>query len=663
MWLSVLKLCMLVVSCVLITACANQKLFNDGKLLLEKGKQSEGFKLLKQAAEENARDPEIKNYYYRQKELWVNKTLKAADTERVNENWKVAEAKYKDILAVEEDNVRALNGLEALALGKSNADLYSKAEDSYEKEDFDSAREKLNQILKTNSTHNRAKTLLAKIQHHSQGEASKHSVVKSKFKKPISLELRDAPVKTVFQLLSKSAGVNFILDKDIRNDALVSVFVKNTTIDEALNNILATAQLSKKILNENSVLIYPNARKGEYEELVAKTFYLRNADPKKVFELIKTVIGTKEVFVDDSLKILIMRDTAQAIQTAEKLIQAYDLNDPEVLLEVEVLEVSSDRLSEIGLRFPSQITAGVVGAAGVPGGLTLNEAKNFNSGLARLTITDPALILNLRGTEGSSNTLASPHIRVRNHKKAKVHIGDRVPVITNTATATGFLSESITYLDVGLKLDVEPTILVDDNVAIDVSLEVSNIINEVISKSGSLSYRIGTRNASTSLQLKNGETQILAGLISSEERSSAERVPGLASLPIIGRLFSSKRDTRAKTEIVLLITPRIIRNIAAPDASYTDFSLGTETGNSPAGMSSSTQRVNSTQQPGNAQQTSSEPQVIQSLGQETMSPNQNLPSPDNPNGQPVGESLQPTPLDIPPPPPLPNLPVPEVQAQ
>ena len=663
MRLSALKLGALIIATTLLAACANQKLFNDGKALLEQGKHPEGFKLLKQAADESARDYEIKNYYYRQKELWVNKTLREADTERVNENWKVAEKKYGEVLAVEQDNSRALDGLTALELGKTNAELLSKAEDNYRKEDFDGARDKLNQILKTNPSHVKAKALWANFQQQHQGEVSKYSVVKSKFKKPISLELKDAPIKTVFQLLSKSAGVNFILDKDIRNDALVSVFVKNTTIDEALNNILATAQLSKKILNENSVLIYPNTRRGEYEELVAKTFYLRNADPKKVFELIKTIIGTKEVFVDEGLKILIMRDTAQAVQTAEKLIQAYDLNDPEVLLEVEVLEVSSDKLSEIGLRFPSQITAGVVGTAGVPGGLTLNEAKSFNSGLVRISVTDPALILNLRGTEGSSNTLASPHIRVRNHKKAKVHIGDRVPVITNTATATGFLSESISYLDVGLKLDVEPTISVDNNVTIDVSLEVSNIINEVISKSGSLSYRIGTRNATTSLQLKNGETQILAGLISSEQRTSSEKVPGISSLPIIGRLFSSKRDAKAKTEIVLLITPKIIRNISAPDASYTDFSLGTETGNSPAGMSANAPNINGMQKPGNFQLPNGEPQVIQSLGQEVITPNQNLPPPVDANGQQAGDSLQPIPLDIPPPPPLPNLPVPEVQTK
>ena len=186
-------------------------------------------------------------------------------------------------------------------------------------------------------------------------------------------------------------------------------------------------------------------------------------------------------------------------------------------------------------------------------------------------------LFNLKSSDGASNLLANPHIRVKNRKKAKIHIGDRVPVITNTSTATGFVSESVSYLDVGLKLDVEPTIMMDDEVSIDVGLEVSNIVNEIVTSKGSVSYRLGTRNAATVLRLKNGETQMLAGLINNEERSSADKVPGLSSLPVIGRLFSSKKTSGSKTEIVLLIRPKIIRNLMVPyGLGHTEVSLGTE---------------------------------------------------------------------------------------
>ncbi len=174
--------------------------------------------------------------------------------------------------------------------------------------------------------------------------------------------------------------------------------------------------------------------------------------------------------------------------------------------------------------------------------------------------------------------LANPRIRVKNKEKAKIHIGDRVPVITTTAAAAGgFVSESVTYLDVGLKLEVEPLIYLDDEVGIKVGLEVSNIAREVRSTtSNTLTYQIGTRNATTNLRLHDGETQVLAGLINDEDRRSAARVPGLGELPVLGRLFSNTNETASRTEIMLLITPRLMRSLARPEARSVEFAAGTE---------------------------------------------------------------------------------------
>jgi len=151
-------------------------------------------------------------------------------------------------------------------------------------------------------------------------------------------------------------------------------------------------------------------------------------------------------------------------------------------------------------------------------------------------------------------------------------------VITTTAAATGgFVSESVTYLDVGLKLEVEPVISLDDEVAIKVGLEVSNIVREVRPPgSTSLVYQIGTRNAATNLRLRDGETQVLAGLINDSDRRIADRVPGLGEMPVVGRLFSHTSDTKSRSEIVLLITPRLVRTLARPDAGSVEFAAGTE---------------------------------------------------------------------------------------
>ncbi|TMH87633.1 MAG: type II and III secretion system protein, partial [Betaproteobacteria bacterium] len=182
------------------------------------------------------------------------------------------------------------------------------------------------------------------------------------------------------------------------------------------------------------------------------------------------------------------------------------------------------------------LAVGLVGAAGTAGTVTLREWHDHKSDLVRLTFTDPLFLFSLHQQDGRTNVLANPRIRVKNKEKARIHIGDRVPVITTTAAATGgFVSESVTYLDVGLKLEVEPQIYLEDEVGIKVGLEVSSIVNSIKSTSGTLTYQIGTRNATTNLRLHDGETQVLAGLISDADTRNAESVPGLGDLPIAGR--------------------------------------------------------------------------------------------------------------------------------
>src|SRR5687767_4194692 len=342
--------------------------------------------------------------------------------------------------------------------------------------------------------------------------------------------------------------------------------------------VLVTSQLERRTLNPNTVLIYPNtpAKSQAYRELTVKSFYLANADAKQTAQMVRSLVKTRDLFVDEKLNLLVVRDTPEAIRMVEKLIASQDLGEAEVMLEVEVLEVGHNQLAQIGVQWPSSAGLSVIGAAGVPGQVTGTEAKGLNSGNFRLNVTDPLIALNLRQQAGRTNVLANPRIRVKSKEKARIHIGDKVPVITTTAGATGFVSESVNYLDVGLKLEVEPVVSLEDDVGIKVGLEVSNISNEVKTSSGTVAYQVGTRNAATTLRLRDGETQVLAGLINDEDRRSASRVPGASRLPLVGRLFSNNNDTVNKTEIVLLITPRVIRNIERPGARLEEFNSGTE---------------------------------------------------------------------------------------
>ena len=183
--------------------------------------------------------------------------------------------------------------------------------------------------------------------------------------------------------------------------------------------------------------------------------------------------------------------------------------------------------------------------------------------------------------DGDTQILASPRIRVRNREKAKIMIGDRVPVITNSVTplATGaaVTTGSIQYLDVGLKLEVEPDIHLDNEVVIKLGLEVSTLKGDPINTaSGTVAYNVGTRSANTVLRLKDGETQILGGLINDSDIKSSVKIPGLGQVPILGWLFSDHTRNKAKTEIMLSITPHVVGSASLPDASNEKYWSGTE---------------------------------------------------------------------------------------
>lgn len=400
------------------------------------------------------------------------------------------------------------------------------------------------------------------------------------FQKPVTLEFREAPLRQVFEALSRSSGVNFVFDKDVRSDTRVTVFLRNVTMDEAMRVILGTQQLDRKLLNETSVLIFPNtaAKQREHQELITRTLYLTNADVKQVQAMVRTIAKVRDIHIDERLNLLVVRDTPEVLRLVEKLIASVDLPEPEVMLEVEVMELATDQVDALGLQWPEQVQYGLPGAVGQ---VLLSDRSNF-----RASIANPAVVATLRGTAGNSNILANPKIRVRNHDKAKVHIGQKLPVFTTTTNFTGSTSvaASVSYLDIGLKLDVEPSIQLDNDVVIKIGLEVSNLIRQVTGPGGTTAYEIGTRNTATVLRLADGETQVLAGLINDEDRKAATGIPGLSRIPVLGRLFGTQTDTRNKTEVVLLITPRVVRNLAVPDASLTRLASGTDA--SPGAFSS-----------------------------------------------------------------------------
>ncbi|MBN8486839.1 MAG: general secretion pathway protein GspD [Burkholderiales bacterium] len=393
--------------------------------------------------------------------------------------------------------------------------------------------------------------------------------------RPISLDFRDAPLRQVLDVVTRYSGLNFVLDKDIRQDLRVTVYLQQVRIDSALDLIVGTHQLARKVLDDRTVLIYPNTpeKQREYQEQVIRVFYLASAEAKGAAAFLKSMLKLKEPFVDERSNMLALRETPETVALAERLIGLYDTQEPEVLLELEVLEVRSTRLTELGVKLPGSVSlTPLPPAEGGP----LSVANLRRLGEDRIGVSVGGVTINLRREVGDFEILANPRVRARNREKAKVLIGDKVPIITTTTGQAGFVSDTVSYLDVGLKLEIEPTVFANDEVAIRLALEVGSLAGQIKTGSGTVAYQISTRNASTSLRLKDGETQLLAGLLSKEDRSSASRVPLAGDLPVLGRLFSSQLDDGSRTELVLAVTPRIVRNLRQPEPSESELWVGTE---------------------------------------------------------------------------------------
>lgn len=516
--------------------------------------------------------------YLKKRESFIHRALQEAQQLRRQKMMAEATQRYQDILALEPMQSEAQRGLEEISREQRHAIGIVDARQAIEAKDTRTALRLLHDILAENPQHAEARQLRQSLELQQNRENMAELQLKPALTKAISLEFRSASLQAVFDVLAKSTSINFIFDRDIKMDAKTTLFARDSSVDDVLKLLLRTNQLRSKVLNDSTLLIYPATQEKErqYEDLIVRSFYLDNIDPARLQDMIRNLFSPKFMYADEKLKLLTVRDNMHMIEAVERLIATYDLVGPEVNLDIEIMEINSDKLLNLGVQYPDQIRASVIGSAGIPGKLTVDEFENLNKGNFNLTLPDPLAVLNFRQTMGAAKVLANPRIRVQSREKASVLIGDRVPVITATINQnSNAITESISYLDVGLKLLVEPEVHVNNDVSINVALEVSNIVKEVRSTTGLLTYQIGTRNASTVLRLKDGETQVLAGLIRNEDHQDASHFPGLGKLPVVGKLFSNETNTHSKSEIVLLITPHVMRSLHTPAANIMEFMSGT----------------------------------------------------------------------------------------
>jgi len=558
-----------------LAGCAANRVRDDAEQLMAQGDYEHAVQTLEIGAARYPDSVQLRSRLVLARVQAQSQLIDKARAAETNGDLDRAEILLRRATAFDGSSQRAAMLLADLQVMRSQRDALQRANTLAGNGQTDAALRLVNQALKDNR---RDPGLLA-LQHRlqidqrqSQVRAAQQGLAETR---PVSLDFRDANVRQVLDVVSRTSGINFVLDKDVK-DQRVTVYAKSVRVGDALEMILNTSQLARKVLDSKTVLIYPNTpdKQREHQEQLVKVFYLANGDAKGAAAFLKSMMKLREPYVDDHSNMLALRDSLENIQLAERLIALFDNPEPEVLLEAEVLEVSADRLTELGVSLPTQVTLTPLTLAGGTN-LTLDS---FPLHRGNIGVGIPAATINAKRTIGDVNTLANPKIRTRSGEKAKVLIGDKIPIITTTTTpgVAGFVSETVSYQDVGIKLEVEPKVYPDDDVAIRLNLEVSALGTQTKTASGTIAYQISTRNASALLRLRDGETQLLAGLISSDERASTAGLPGLADVPLLGRLFSDQTNSHSKTELVLSITPHIVRGQPHLDAAESEAWVGTE---------------------------------------------------------------------------------------
>lgn len=569
-------------SAFLLSGCAGYQSYRQGQADIQSGQTEMGLSKLKTAMEQSPGNSDFRRGYFTQRDLAVNRLLAEADSALTRGEFGMATEAYAQVLRLDKANVRALASTHLLEAARRHWAAMDQVAGLMLAEKLEEAIDKTRQVLSENPNHPRAVAALRQLLRMQSDKSGKtlgiYPKLRAAFQVPVTLSFNGATLLQVFEALKHASGLNYLIERDVKQDLRITLSVTNKPVEDIVRLILATNQLERRILDGDTLLIYPNtpAKVNEYREMVVRSFYLSNADATEVGNVLRTVAKAKDVVVDKKLNMLVVRDSEEVIRLSEKIIATQDLAEPEVMLELEVLEVNVNRLLDLGVQWPDAVSATIIGNEGVAGQLRLSESRKIPDSMVRLRFSDPLISAKLRSQAGNANLLANPRVRVRNKQAAKVMIGERVPVITTTATANVGSFESVSYLDVGLKLEIEPVISLDDEVSMKIALDVSNILETIQRNNGSLVYRLGTRNTSTTLRVRDGETNILAGLIQRDERRANTGVPGVNEIPVLSKLFGASHDSDTSTEIVLLITPRIVRNLNVPGIGMQEFMAGTE---------------------------------------------------------------------------------------
>jgi len=395
-------------------------------------------------------------------------------------------------------------------------------------------------------------------------------------KLPASLVFRDASSRDVITTLARVANLNVVFDPAFR-EAPVTTELRDVSLEDALGSITASTHTFYKVTAPRTITVVPDtpAKRREYDDEVVRTFYLSNADLKETIDLLRIVIDLRRIAGVPGANALTIKDTPDRLAAAARIISAIDKAKPEVVIDVELLEVNRSRLKEYGLQIASPGQPGINGSVDINrDGLTLDSLRNLTAADVFLSGV-PALYYRLLKSDQNTRTLANPQLRTAEGVAAQARFGDEVPVPVTTFApiATGGVAQqpvtSFNYRNIGVNIDITPRIHHDDDVTLALKVEISSLSGTGY---GGLPT-FGNRSINTEIRLRDGETNMLAGLIRDDEREIKEGIPGLSDLPVVGQIFGRTHKEATETDIILTLTPHIVRVLDLHEADLAPFRL------------------------------------------------------------------------------------------
>ena len=412
---------------------------------------------------------------------------------------------------------------------------------------------------------------------------------------PISLSFpHETPVKEIYRALGNAFGINIMFDQAVKDDR-IAIELKDVTAQQALERVMQAANHFYKVLDEHTIIVVPDnpQARRDYEDLVIQTFYLSNGDAEQVTNVVRTMIEARNVFPLKALNAITIRDTADKVRIAQKIIEANDKAKAEVVVDVELLQLDLNKTRNLGMDITG--TSGSLSAFGQPddkgvrnplSNVTRQQLAHLGAGDLMFSI--PSIEYQFLKQASHSELLANPELRISEGEKATLHIGSRIPVPVSTFTSvatstTGGTFAPVTsfqYQDVGIKVSMEPRVHHNREVTLKLTVEVSSQGPDAAGTGQGTSVpaqpTFNTRTIESTIRLKDGETNFLAGLIQDSKTESNVQTPFIGEIPILGRLFTTNKNNDVRTDLILTMTPHILRIADITDEDLSPMWVGTQ---------------------------------------------------------------------------------------